>query len=260
MPLTPQEFSQKYNTPIAITEKAFDRMSKKEAALMSISGKIGAGKDTSGPRLALRVLTHGDGQIRHEFFARAVRFEVQQIIDLIQKSQSKEDAVAKIEEQMNVIDGSSIADVLYDDVKTGLVLDAFSARTLSSRRANQVWGTEYRRSQDENYWVKKTMNDCIITLANGSNVLITDARFPNECDSIKDLGGALVRLDVSDEEQARRILARDGHIPPPESVSHPSELSLEGYSRFDLRVDTDGKTIEEVVFEAEQYMLSEGLV
>jgi hypothetical protein len=57
----------------------------------------------------------------------------------------------------------------------------------------QWWGTEYRRAQDPNYWVKKTLQQ----IANDQPdvALICDVRFPNEVDGIRAAGGYVVRVD-----------------------------------------------------------------
>ena len=46
------------------------------------------------------------------------------------------------------------------------------------RRALQIWGTEFRRKQDPDYWVKKTLKR--IKEEAPQVALITDMRFPNE--------------------------------------------------------------------------------
>jgi len=52
------------------------------------------------------------------------------------------------------------------------------------RRILQHWGTELRRAQDKDYWVKRaeiSVGDCF-----------TDVRFPNEVSAIKNAGGAMI--------------------------------------------------------------------
>lgn len=53
----------------------------------------------------------------------------------------------------------------------------------------QNYGTEFRRSQDENYWIAQ-LNDKILRY-DGSVVVIPDVRFPNEFDYIKEQGGVV---------------------------------------------------------------------
>lgn len=57
----------------------------------------------------------------------------------------------------------------------------------------QWWGTEYRRAQDPDYWVKKTM--ARIAEENPEVALISDVRFHNEVVAIHAAGGFVVRVD-----------------------------------------------------------------
>ena len=95
----------------------------------------------------------------------------------------------------------------------------------------QWWGTEYRRTQDPDYWVKKL----VVRIKNESPdvALITDTRFVNEAQAIKDLGG--YNLNVS-------RLNADGtpFVAPDRPADHPSETSLDNWN-WDLKiVNSDG--------------------
>lgn len=83
----------------------------------------------------------------------------------------------------------------------------------------QWWGTDFRRKQDPNYWVKrlrKTLNDHRPDVA-----LITDVRFRNEADLIHELGGTLVEVE------------RIG-VPDVDVQEHRSESELDGYTGWDF--------------------------
>lgn len=56
----------------------------------------------------------------------------------------------------------------------------------------QWWGTEFRRAQDPDYWVKKTMDR--IASDRPEVALICDLRFPNEMAGINGVGGYCVRV------------------------------------------------------------------
>jgi hypothetical protein len=51
------------------------------------------------------------------------------------------------------------------------------------RRVLQLWGTEYRRRQDYDYWVKQIQID--------STTAITDVRFENEVEAVRQRGGVI---------------------------------------------------------------------
>jgi hypothetical protein len=89
----------------------------------------------------------------------------------------------------------------------------------------QFWGTEYRRSQDPEYWVKKWKAG-IDPKAN--IVLTTDMRFWNEAWAIKNAGGFTVRVNR---------LNADGtpFVDPSRDANHPSETQLDGYN-FDYQL------------------------
>ena len=52
----------------------------------------------------------------------------------------------------------------------------------------QWWGTEYRRVEDEDYWVKKWLNKWITVLLDGTKLCITDVRYNNEAAMCKLMG------------------------------------------------------------------------
>jgi hypothetical protein len=87
------------------------------------------------------------------------------------------------------------------------------------RKLLQWWGTEYRRTQDPEYWIKEARRRAI---ASGASVVIfDDMRFPNEYDMVGDMGG--VRIKVS-------RLGYKSDVP-----EHISETALDDYP-FDVRI------------------------
>jgi cytidylate kinase len=210
-----------------------------------MSGHLGSGKDTVAPLL----MEHFGGTPVHEFFAEPLKNEINQIIQLIQKSSNVMDARASVALIMQVDDmrrSNRVVSALYDDVKNGIVKTAYD-RTLSTRDALQLWGTEVRRAENPDYWVYPAMKSSIQALSSSPvgeehAVYVTDARFTNELDASRAMGGLVIRLEVSPEEQARRILQRDGTVVTDEMRNHISETEVDDYPNFDVIVDTDGKT------------------
>lgn len=102
------------------------------------------------------------------------------------------------------------------------------------REALQWWGTDYRRATDLDYWVRQMRLTLIKQRPMWDVAVITDMKFPNEFDMIKDAGGdawKLVRL------------YEDKDVPPYDP--HPSEHALSGYP-FDQVVTAS--TLEELYF------------
>lgn len=55
----------------------------------------------------------------------------------------------------------------------------------------QRWGTEFRRTQDADYWVKRERE----SLPESGLFVYTDCRFPNEYEMVRSLGGLVYRVE-----------------------------------------------------------------
>lgn len=96
------------------------------------------------------------------------------------------------------------------------------------RRLLQWWGTEFRRAEDPDYWVKKGVDRIEGLWEIGCGiVVVTDVRFANEAQAIRDLGGIVLQVTAADDIRAERL---GGELPP----AHASEV---------IDFETDG-TIE----------------
>ncbi len=84
----------------------------------------------------------------------------------------------------------------------------------------QWWGTEYRRKQDPDYWVKKLFQSIPDNL---DIAMITDVRFPNEALGITQRGGYTIKVER---------LASNGRpfVAPDRPYDHPSETALNDYN------------------------------
>lgn len=82
------------------------------------------------------------------------------------------------------------------------------------------------------------------------NWIITDVRFPNEAQAIKDRGGIVIRVNRFSEEQKIALLKARANRPNNAielalKEEHPSETALDNYE-FDHVVENNG-SIEELV-------------
>lgn len=91
------------------------------------------------------------------------------------------------------------------------------------RRLLQVFGTEVGREMfGEDFWVEQVFNE-IINDYTYENFVITDVRYPNEADFIRDRGGEIWRITRSDINAIN---------------SHSSEHAMDNYD-FDRFISND---------------------
>lgn len=92
------------------------------------------------------------------------------------------------------------------------------------RRTLQRFGTEAIRSLDEDFWVRTAFARINDLRESGIPVVVTDVRYMNEADAIRNSKGILVRIT--------RDLPSDGD-------AHASERSLDNYSES-VRIGNNG--------------------
>lgn len=106
-----------------------------------------------------------------------------------------------------------------------------SARAPYGKHAKllQWWGTEYRRSQDHNYWVKRWADGIN---KNADIVLVTDMRFANEAAAIKLAGGYTVKV-------SRENVDGTPFVDPSRDPNHVSETELDSWNYdYQIKVKT----------------------
>ena len=90
------------------------------------------------------------------------------------------------------------------------------------RKLQQWWGTDYRRAEDPDYWVRLAEHRAeVLEAETGLTPVFTDVRFPNEADMITRHGGLLVQVLAGKKIREVRL----GMEPP----QHESETALAGY-------------------------------
>ena len=108
---------------------------------------------------------------------------------------------------------------------------------LTPRKILQLLGTEAGREIiHPNIWVNSLFAD----YTTDSNWIITDVRFPNEAQAIKDRGGIVIRVERPGGES---------HC----GGAHASETALDDYD-FDIVINNDG-TIDELIDKVKQLNL-----
>lgn len=136
-----------------------DNNNNNDHALVGISGKAGAGKDTLAHHL---VLHHGYSRIA---FADAVKLAAQQVFGLSEAQ-------------------------TWDDSLKGQVITYWG---LTPRQMFQRLGEALKAEFGQDLWVKR-WDMSYNMLRDSGNVVCPDARFDLEAAHIKDLGGSLIEV------------------------------------------------------------------
>lgn len=234
---TYKELADKYHLDMEQVYAAIKNIQDKSVVLVGVSGKIASGKDTIAP---LVVSELGYSFPEGLSFADHLKNELKQIITIVNKSQyyAQAEHFVKIDMYPKNSYYKEVVEALYDPIKSGEITNQYS-RHPQFRRAIQIWATEVRRAEDPLYWVRQTARDVVAELARKRSVEISDVRFPNEADFITDLRGVLVRLNISQEEQIKRMIKRDKYTPDLKNLVHPSETALDDYN-FEYSITVDG--------------------
>jgi len=105
----------------------------------------------------------------------------------------------------------------------------------SFRSLLQWWGTEYRRKQDDQYWVNKAIEKCKPNLFQGGGsplYVIDDLRFENEATALLSAGAILVRVERTNN---------------PNSISNPwheSETGLDSWLEWKYIIENNSSLNE----------------
>lgn len=231
-----------------LVEAALRRLRAGEVIGLAVSGKIASGKDTVAPMVLDQL---GYSPAEHLFFAKALKAEFDRMVAILRAEADPVLAAVAISEQLNIpADQAELFVVrLFEHVRSDSALNAYS-RTPEIRWGLQYLGTDVRRAQDTDYWVKRALVPAVSALAAGRSVFFTDCRFPNEVDGSRRVGFLTARLEVSQGVQRARLEQRDGKFDP-SAFLHASECALDDYESFDVVVDNDHDLLSTVAATAE---------
>lgn len=227
-----------------VAEQALANITSGSVVGLAVSGKLASGKDTVAPAALSRLAVPS---IEHLFFARPLKDEFSEILAVCRSAGSAAAASSLLIDflELPAEAADRLVEMLYEFANNNPELDAYS-RTPEIRLGLQYLGTDVRRSQDTDWWVKRATAEAITALANQRSIYYTDLRFPNEVAGAASIGCYVVRIDVTPETQAARLMGRDGLTVDPAAGQHPSETVLDDFEGFHLRVSNDD-LIEEPV-------------
>ena len=184
--------------------------------IIGISGKLGSGKDTVANLIKENHPT---------FQNRAFAFKLKQIVSLLTSC--------------------PIEDTMTQEGKNTYVPEF----ELTIGEMLQQLGTNVlREGFDLNIWIKALM---IEIDRQPGDYIITDCRFKNEAEAVKNAGGLLIRVNRPNNPIAENS-NRD--------LNHPSETDLDDYTGFDIVInnDSDLNSLKSKVKELDSSILVKG--
>lgn len=215
-------------------------MTNTEAALklpliIGIAGKAGSGKDTFADLIV------SEFKAIKIPFAKAVKDEVEDFLKQHQIFYTRENLWGSQEDKEKefLIVNSNLAYMLKSDSKLYSLIYRFGQQKmdgilLSYRTLLQFWGTEYRRAQDDDYWVKKAFSQC----KNKEIYVLSDVRFPNEYK-------ALTTPHPMFKGYSVKIIGRKSNI---SGMEHSSETALDDETRWNYTI-VNNRSYDEFLFD-----------
>ena len=195
--------------------------------ILGFAGKAASGKTTAAQHMAPLL----DKECRIVPMAMVLRDEVdaflreigsEQAVPLVYGCQDDKVRVFYVDEHKALVQCPQWAHFVAEHKD---IQDRPGQSAVTVRRILQWWGTEYRRSQDADYWTKAWGRKIERFDLEQVHVLVDDVRFLNELQVIKAHGGLIVKIE------------RPGFTG---ANNHASETSLDEYNDWDRVLVNDG--------------------
>lgn len=193
--------------------------------LIAFSGKAGSGKTTG----ANHVLSRLGGLVLP--FAVAIKHEVGQFLHACEAGHHVYRMFGTQDEKHALFTIDTILAMHHCTawqhyLDTHASLQTVPGQSVTSARLLMQWyGTDYRRAQDDLYWLKAWEMMADEQLSLGQTVICDDVRFPVEAESVRKRSGLLFRIN------------RPGFGL---SSNHPTEVAMDSMTDYDATLVNDG--------------------
>ena len=134
-----------------------------------------------------------------------------------------------------IIDREFVKESLCNDARIQERVERMTYRSFM-----QLFGTEVGRNLHPNTWCNTIMQG----YDDSDNWILSDTRFPNEIEAIKNKGGLLIKI------------VREGYE---NTGYHASETALDSYTKFDYVIENDS-TIEDLIEKVKNILIKEKIL
>lgn len=207
--------------------------------IIGINGKIGSGKDTLAEIINKLLITNGKEPFENKKFAGKLKTIASILTGIpIEEFEDQEFKKSLLSPEWGIVEENSFNDTKFNHLMT-------------VRELLQKLGTEaMRNGLHTNVWVNALFADYnnfeigfdYVGFGPLPNWIITDMRFPNELEAVKDRGGITIRV-------TRPGNAKEDHI---------SETALDD-AKFNYEILNDG-TLEDLVKKVKQILIKENII
>ena len=203
--------------------------------LIGISGKMGSGKDT------LSIVMN---YIADDNAPDSIGRWTQDVDDFAYKNKKYSEKLKYMVCFLIGCNRSDLEDREFKEKELGEEWDG-----LTPRKLLQLLGTEAgRQIIHPNIWVNALFadyenNKSEWLSATNSKWIITDVRFPNEANIIKEKGGIMIRINRPQYLDNGLVIRKNEHL---------SETSLDEYDKFDYVIENDGDSVQDLIDKVKQ--------
>ena len=186
--------------------------------IISITGKIGSGKDTVAE--IIQQTTQLDWEVKK--FAGKLKTIAELLCGVPKQNfESQEFKKTQMSEEWGMTYREFLQKLGTEAMRDNLHINVW---------INALFA-DYRPINDE---LRQSMGNVIdYSNCEWPNWIITDTRFPNEMDAVKKRKGLVIKVE-------RSLKLRKGYDVPNETDLHPSETALDNYNDWDYIIDNNG--------------------